>query len=112
MARRFRAERNIPDADVRDVADHIDHVVELVGVDDVGLGSDFDSVGDSLPTGLKDISQYPSLVGELLRRGYDDESIEKIPGGNVLRMWSDVEAVVRTLPAVPESKDRAKEKRS
>ena len=79
-------------ADVRQVADHIEHVVELAGVDHVGLGSDFDGVGDSLPTGLKDVSMYPNLIAELLKRGYDEKDISKIAGGNALRVWRAVEA--------------------
>ena len=63
---------------VSDVVAHIDHVVELVGIDHVGLGSDFDGVGDSLPTGLKDVSQYPNLIAALLEAGYSDEDVEKI----------------------------------
>ena len=77
---------------VEKVADHIDHVVKLVGVDHVGLGSDYDGVGDSLPEGLEDVSTYPRLLEELLRRGYADADIEKICGGNVLRVWDAVEA--------------------
>jgi membrane dipeptidase len=79
-------------ATVEQVADHIDHVVKLVGIDHVGLGSDFDGVGDSLPTGLKDVSEYPNLIEVLLGRGYSDEAIEKICSGNVLRVWEAVEA--------------------
>ena len=56
-------------ADVSDVADHIEHVIDLVGVEHVGIGSDYDGVGDSLPTGLKDVSSYPNLIAEMLRRG-------------------------------------------
>lgn len=85
-------------ADVTDVADHIDHAVKLVGVDHVGLGSDFDGVGDSLPTGLKDVSFYPNLLLQLLKRGYSDADIEKICGGNVLRVWSAVEAYAAAQP--------------
>ena len=78
-------------ADVKTVADHIDHVVKLIGIDHVGLGSDFDGVGDSLPTGLKDVSQYPNLIVELLKRGYSEEDIAKICSKNVLRVWKAVE---------------------
>ena len=78
-------------ADVHTVADHIDHVVELAGIDHVGLGSDYDGVGDSLPTGLKDVSQYPNLIAVLLERGYSDEDIEKICWTNVARVWRSVE---------------------
>ncbi|MEJ2003912.1 MAG: dipeptidase [Cyclobacteriaceae bacterium] len=77
--------------DVSKVADHIDHVVELAGIDHVGLGSDFDGVGDSLPEGLKDVSMFPNLIAELLRRGYSDEDIEKICYKNVFRVWQAVE---------------------
>ncbi|MCB0686388.1 MAG: dipeptidase [Saprospiraceae bacterium] len=77
-------------ADVQKVADHIDHVVQIAGIDHVGLGSDFDGVGDSLPTGLKDVSGYPNLIAELLRRGYRDEDIRKICYANVFRVWNKV----------------------
>ncbi len=92
FTRIFRETNPFPFASVSDVADHVDHVVELVGVDHVGLGSDYDGVGDSLPVGLKDVSTYPALVAELLRRGYADEDIVKILGGNLLRAWRAVEA--------------------
>jgi membrane dipeptidase len=77
-------------ADVETVANHIDHVVQLAGIDHVGLGSDFDGVGDSLPTGLKDVSQYPNLIYALLKRGYTESDIEKICSGNVFRVWKKV----------------------
>ena len=77
-------------ADVSNVADHIDHVKNLVGIDYVGLGSDYDGVGNSLPTGLKTAADYPNLIAELLRRGYTDEEIEKICYKNVFRVWSAV----------------------
>ncbi|MBM3168254.1 MAG: dipeptidase [Bacteroidetes bacterium] len=73
------------------VADHIDHVVQLVGMDHVGLGSDFDGVGDSLPTGLKDVSMFPNLLAELLQRGYTREDIEKICYKNIFRVWKAME---------------------
>ncbi|CAH0999086.1 hypothetical protein LEM8419_00381 [Neolewinella maritima] len=78
-------------SDVEMVADHIDRVVELAGIDHVGLGSDFDGVGDSLPTGLKDVADYPNLIYTLLKRGYSDEDIRKICSDNVLRVWRAVE---------------------
>ncbi|MCB0588584.1 MAG: dipeptidase [Phaeodactylibacter sp.] len=84
-------------ADVQTVADHIDHVVQLAGTDHVGFGSDFDGVGDSLPTGLKDVSQYPNLICELLRRGYSDEDIEKMCYKNVWRVWKEVEMVAAEM---------------
>jgi membrane dipeptidase len=94
-ARKFRQQylkENHPGyADVKDAVAHIDHVVKLVGIDHAGLGSDFDGVGDSLPEGLKDVSQYPNLIYELLKAGYSDEDIKKICSDNVLRVWSAVE---------------------
>ncbi len=78
-------------SDVKKVADHIDHVRSVVGIDHIGLGSDFDGVGDSLPTGLKDVSMYPNLIFELLKRGYSEEDIAKICERNVLRVWRAVE---------------------
>jgi membrane dipeptidase len=77
--------------DVPKVADHIDRVVEIAGIDHVGLGSDFDGVGDSLPEGLKDVSMFPNLIAELLRRGYSHEDIEKICYKNVFRVWQAVD---------------------
>ena len=78
-------------ADVETVADHIDNVVKVAGIDHVGLGSDFDGVGDSLPTGLKDVSQYPNLIKVLLERGYSEEDIAKVCYKNVFRVWRQVE---------------------
>lgn len=86
----FRKEHPSLYADVRRVADHIDHVRKLAGINYIGLGSDFDGVGDSLPTGLKDVSMYPNLIHELLIRGYTEEDIEKICYKNVWRVWHQV----------------------
>lgn len=77
--------------DVKKVADHIDHVVKIAGIDHVGFGSDYDGVGDSLPIGLKDVSAFPNLIFELLKRGYTDADIEKICSKNVFRVWEEVE---------------------
>ncbi|MEE9561566.1 MAG: membrane dipeptidase, partial [Thermoanaerobaculia bacterium] len=84
-------------ADVADVAHHIDHVVELAGIDHVGLGSDFDGVGGTTPTGLRDVSFYPSLIRELLDSGYSEEDIRKICGENTLRVWVEVEQIAAGL---------------
>ena len=86
----FRRKHPASFADVRDVADHIDHVRNLAGIDCIGLGSDFDGVGDSLPTGLKDVSMYPNLIAELLSRNYSDDDIRKICHANVWRVWNAV----------------------
>jgi membrane dipeptidase len=88
----YRHER--PKGTVADVADHIDHAVKLAGVDYVGFGSDFDGVL-SLPAGLQDVSGYPNLIEELLKRGYSEEDIENICGGNMLRVWSEVERIAQ-----------------
>ncbi|MFD2202339.1 dipeptidase [Shivajiella indica] len=82
-----------PVVHVSKVVDHIDHVVKLVGIDYVGLGSDFDGVGDSLPEGLKDASMYPNIIAELLKRGYSKEEIEKICYKNFFRVWKEVESI-------------------
>ena len=88
----YMREHPVPFARVEDVADHIEHVVKLVGIDHVGLGSDFDGVGPSLPIGLKDVSQYPNLFRVLLERGHSEADIEKLASGNVFRVWQRVEA--------------------
>ena len=82
---------NNPFPTVARVADHFDHVVQRVGIAHVGLGSDFDGVGDSLPTGLKDVSMFPNLLAELLKRGYSKEDLEKICYKNIFRVWQAVE---------------------
>ncbi len=86
-------------ADVELVADHIDHVVKLAGIDHVGFGSDYDGVGDSLPTGLKDVSAYPNLIYVLLKRGYTEEEIAKICYKNVFRVWNAVEKAANKAKA-------------
>ena len=88
----YRANQPYPYATMAQVVDHFDHVIKLAGADHVGIGSDFDGVGDSLPVGLKDVSQYPNLVAEFLRRDYSENDIAKILGGNLLRVWGEVEA--------------------
>ncbi len=92
----FKKDNPFNYADVATVADHIDHVVKLTGIDHVGLGSDFDGVGDSLPTGLKDVSAYPNLIYTLLKRGYSESDIEKICHKNVWRVWNKVEEMAKT----------------
>lgn len=90
LTKEFQASHPKLYADVLKVVDHIDHIVALAGVDHVGFGSDYDGVGDSLPTGLKDVSDFPNLIYELLIRGYSDRDIEKICSGNVFRVWNKV----------------------
>ncbi len=90
-------ENPVGQATVEDVANHIDHIVQLVGVDYVGIGSDFNGVGDHLPVGLEDVSKYPNLIYELLNRGYTEIDIRKIFGGNLIRVWKQVEEVSARL---------------
>ena len=85
-----------PRATVTDVADHIDHIRGVVGIDHIGIGGDFDGV-TSVPQGLEDVSKYPMLTAELIRREYRDEDIMKILGRNVLRVMRQVEAAAQQL---------------
>lgn len=93
----YLAKHPYPFADVEMVLKHIDHVVKLVGVDHVGIGSDYDGVGDSLPAGLKDVAAYPNLIEGLLKRGYSEADIVKIMSGNTMRVWRQVEQVAAQL---------------
>ncbi len=86
----YRAQHPFPYAGLEDVLDHFDHVVKLAGVRAVGIGSDFDGVGDSLPVGLKDVSTYPALANGLLGRGYSEEEVALMLGGNLMRVWGQV----------------------
>ena len=86
-------------ATLADVADHIEHVVELAGIDHVGIGSDFDGI-DSTPVGLEDVSTYPVLFAELSRRGWSEADLAKLAGDNVLRAWREAEEVARRLQRV------------
>lgn len=87
----YKKEHPLPYASLSDVADHIEHVIEIAGIDHVGLGSDFDGVGDSLPRGLEDPSKLPDLLAELHRRGHDEAELKKIAGENLLRVWAAIE---------------------
>jgi membrane dipeptidase len=85
-----------PRALVSDAADHIDHIRKVAGIDHIGLGGDFDGI-TSVPEGLEDVSKYPALTAELLRRGYTDGDIRKVLGLNVLRVMRDAEKVSKKL---------------
>ena len=82
--------RRHPVGDVHDVVRHIRHVVELTGIDHVGLGSDFDGVF-GLPAYLQDVSEYPNLIAALLDDGFSETEIARICSGNVLRVWQEIE---------------------
>jgi membrane dipeptidase len=80
------------------VADHIDHIRQVAGIDHVGLGSDFYDAGrDSMARGLDDVTRYPYLFAELLRRGYSDEEVMKVAGRNLLRAMRQMEHVAADL---------------
>lgn len=80
-----------PNATVRDVADHIEHIRRITGIDHIGLGGDYDGTTE-LPAGMDDVSGYPLLFAELIRRGWNDGDLRKLAGENVLRVLRDVEA--------------------
>ena len=82
----------MPRASVADVADHVEHVRDVAGVDHVGIGGDFDGTGE-LPDGLSDVSCYPALFAELLERGWTSAECGKLASGNILRVLGDAEAV-------------------
>jgi membrane dipeptidase len=77
-----------------DVLRHVDHMVEVAGIDHVGIGSDFDGTR-GLPEGLEDVSKFPELLAELARRGWSDGDLRKLMGENVLRVMRRAEAVAR-----------------
>lgn len=85
-----------PKATLAQVADHIDHIRKVAGIDHVGIGGDFDGIS-SVISGLEDVSTYPALTAELLRRGYSDDEVKKILGLNVLRVMKQAEAVAAKL---------------
>ena len=91
-----------PDATIADVADHIDHVRKIAGVDHVGIGSDFDGITDNV-VGLEDVSKFPALFAELARRGWSDRDLAKLAGGNLLRVMAAVEAEATRRASEPPS---------
>ena len=91
----FKKENPSLKSDINMVANHIDRVVQLAGIDHVGIGSDFDGVEGDLPTGLEDVSSYPNLIYTLLKRGYTEEDIAKICYKNLWRVWNKVEEVAK-----------------
>ena len=85
-----------PHATLKQVADHIEHIRDVAGVDHIGLGSDFDGI-DSAPDGLENVSKFPDLLAELLRRGWSETDVKKVAGLNCLRVMKAVEAVAAHL---------------
>jgi membrane dipeptidase len=94
----WEAENEAPKSTLEQVADHIDHIRGLIGVDYIGIGGDYDGVS-SLPLGLEDVSTYPDLFAELLRRGYTEEDLRKIAGLNMLRVLRGAEEASARLRA-------------
>jgi membrane dipeptidase len=92
MDARFADEEDAVSATVGDVADHVDHIREVAGIDALGIGSDFDGAG-RMPEGLEDVSRYPALFAELAARGYTDEELQKVAGRNVLRLVHECERI-------------------
>jgi membrane dipeptidase len=88
----------LPKATIADVADHVEHVRKVAGIDHVGIGSDFDGI-DEGPAGLEDVSKFPNLFAELIRRGWSDADLEKLADKNVLRVLRQAEAVAKRLQA-------------
>jgi len=85
-------------ATLKQVADHIDHIKKVAGIDHVGIGADYGSLsGTQHPTGLEDVSRYPYLTAELLRRGYTDMEVKKVIGLNILRVMREVEQAAKRL---------------
>jgi membrane dipeptidase len=83
----------LPSVGWEKIVDHIEHVVKVAGIDHVGLGSDFD--GAVMPLGMEDASKLPAITDALLKKGYSDRDVEKILGGNVLRVMEKVEQAAR-----------------
>jgi len=92
--RAWLKENDFPAGNVKTIADHIDHIVKVAGIDHVGLGSDFDGI-TKVPQGMEDVSKYPNLTQELLNRKYTKDQILKVLGGNLMRAFGDVERVSR-----------------
>jgi membrane dipeptidase len=94
--RAWRQAHPIPKATLAQVADHVDHIRRVAGIDHVGLGSDFDGIGET-PVGLEDVSCYPALVAELLRRAYSERYVRKVAGENILRVMREAERTAARL---------------
>jgi len=84
-------------SDSKKVVDHIDHIIKIAGIDYVGIGSDFDGIGPTQPLDVPDVTGYPVIVFELLKRGYTEKDIIKILSGNFLRVWNDIIEIADSL---------------
>jgi membrane dipeptidase len=87
----WEREHPAPSATLTEVADHVDHVRAIAGIEHIGIGGDYDG-SDKFPDGLQDVSRYPALFTELLRRGWSESDCQALAGGNILRVLSDAES--------------------
>src|SRR5689334_5802153 len=94
-----------PVATVQQVADHVDHIAKIAGYDHVGIGGDLDGI-PSVPLGLTGVQDYPNLFAELIRRGWTDQNLAKLAGGNILRVLRQAEAVSKSMAADPPAADQ------
>jgi membrane dipeptidase len=98
----WKAAHPAPTPGVGLIADHIDHVAKVAGHDHVGLGGDLDGIGyDEAPKGMNSVSGYPLIFAELIRRGWSDEDLAKLAGGNLLRVMRKAEEVARSMKDEP-----------
>ena len=94
----------IPRPPLSDLIDQIDHIAKVAGVDHVGLGSDFDGINGQLPQGIDSAADLPKITAELTKRGYSAEDCRKILGGNLLRVFTEVQQIAKTIPATDRPK--------
>ena len=94
-AARYAADHPRPRATLAEVADHVEHVRQVAGVDHVGIGGDYDGTRE-VPEGLEDVACCPALIAELLDRGWSEQECARLSGGNVLRVLREAEAVSRS----------------
>jgi membrane dipeptidase len=99
IRKEFKAEHPLPKTTVGQVADHLEHIRKVAGADHVGIGSDFDGTS-MLPIGLEDVSKFPNLFAELIRRGWSDADLKKLAGENLLRVLREAEATARRLQKI------------
>jgi membrane dipeptidase len=105
LTREYESNNPRPKATLEQVADHIEHVRKAAGIDHVGIGSDFDGI-DTVPEGLEDVSTFPQLFAELIRRGWSDTDLRKLAGQNLLRAFRATEATAKRLQKTREPSTR------
>jgi membrane dipeptidase len=105
VRREFMAAHPLPRATIAQLANHIEHVRKIAGADHVALGGDYDGTSE-LPVGMEDVSKYPYLFAELIRRGWSDEDLRKLANGNILRVLKQAEAVAERLQKTREPSTR------